>query len=69
MTDCNQPLETNSRCNEWQYAYHWNNHLRECERAIYHGCNPTRNNFRTIRDCKTQAEPICNRRSRPNLRH
>nr|BAD52444.1 precursor of an antimircobial peptide with kunitz domain [Acalolepta luxuriosa] len=62
LSDCYLPLETNPYCNEWQFAYHWNNALMDCERAIYHGCNRTRNNFITLTACKNQAGPICNRR-------
>ncbi|XP_023015035.1 kunitz-type serine protease inhibitor bitisilin-3 [Leptinotarsa decemlineata] len=59
VSDCDEPLETTSDCDDWKFAYHWNNQLKGCERAIYHGCNATRNNFITFNDCEKQAQPIC----------
>ncbi|ENN79982.1 hypothetical protein D910_03856 [Dendroctonus ponderosae] len=61
--DCSQPHE-----NKWvkcassgnpAFVYHWNNQLKGCERAIFKGCAPTRNNFVTEKDCNKQAKPVC----------
>ncbi|KAG5899176.1 hypothetical protein JTB14_029008 [Gonioctena quinquepunctata] len=59
MSDCDEPLEGTSNCDNWTFAYHWNNQLKGCERLIYHGCQATRNNFITLRDCEKQAHPVC----------
>nr|ABZ80669.1 luxuriosin-like protein [Sitophilus zeamais] len=62
--DCASDFENKwVRCvgREGTFIYHWNDKLKGCERAIYKGCAPTRNNFITEHDCNTQAKPICSK--------
>ncbi|XP_050518516.1 trypsin inhibitor-like isoform X3 [Diabrotica virgifera virgifera] len=58
--DCSLGVEKDgSTCEAYIRVYKWSDAEKKCVKAIYGGCNPTKNNFRTKEDCVKTATPVC----------
>ncbi|KAJ8948375.1 hypothetical protein NQ314_008414 [Rhamnusium bicolor] len=61
MPNCMQPMEMKTVCGDIPliYKWHWDHETKSCERLPYFGCEPTRNNFYSLNDCRNIARPVC----------
>ncbi|CAH1997495.1 unnamed protein product [Acanthoscelides obtectus] len=59
-SDCQKDIEEGrEHCRALIPVYRWNNMKQKCESAFYGGCNKTKNNFRTLKECEDTAGTIC----------
>ncbi|KAG5887637.1 hypothetical protein JTB14_030907 [Gonioctena quinquepunctata] len=41
------------------WRYKWSDQVQDCVKEVYGGCHETKNNFRTIGECREVAVPVC----------
>ncbi|KAL1513990.1 hypothetical protein ABEB36_003321 [Hypothenemus hampei] len=60
QSDCNLPHTWGPvNCLAYIERYHWNNTVKKCEKIIYGGCRATKNNFASLQECESTANPVC----------
>ncbi|XP_018571161.1 kunitz-type serine protease inhibitor 2-like [Anoplophora glabripennis] len=60
VDDCFKDVQEGLRvCRAYIPVFKWNMELQECDIAIYGGCYPTSNNFKTIEECQLVTESVC----------
>nr|CAH7727880.1 unnamed protein product [Callosobruchus chinensis] len=59
-SDCQKDTEEGrEHCRALIPVYRWNHSTQKCERAFYGGCNKTKNNFMTLKECEDVAGSMC----------
>ncbi|XP_045463075.1 kappaPI-actitoxin-Avd3c-like [Harmonia axyridis] len=59
--DCDKPVEVGPmQCRAAILVFRWHNN--QCEEAIYGGCYPSKNNFKSKKECEKVAGPICSKK-------
>ncbi|XP_050508371.1 trypsin inhibitor-like isoform X1 [Diabrotica virgifera virgifera] len=46
-------------CNAYFPIWRYDIHARHCVRDSYGGCFPTKNNFKSLKECETVTKPVC----------
>ncbi|XP_028139917.1 male accessory gland serine protease inhibitor-like [Diabrotica virgifera virgifera] len=61
-SDCYRPVEYHPNgiaCMALIPVWRWDVREEACVRDTYGGCNPTNNNFPTLKECNQVARPVC----------
>lgn len=61
IADCEKGTEDGGdlMCMALRRAYRWDSESNDCIQAHYGGCNPSPNNFKSLKKCRKIAKPVC----------